>query len=299
MGAVAAHLKLPDGRAPSIPQFKQAAVETRLPMSFKAVYGAFENRWDVASRVYEGKEIPRTPALRSVQRAILGRNRTSKEPLLTCLRLFLAQDPPPASTSMVAYREWAQQRNENLARNERRVIEQPNHIYGILRTNWRRCLAVARNELTLEQARALTLSDGLTESGPLIGHYLASWFLGLSPYSGHAEQPGYPQPVVCFDGHNWYWLRSHIEEFKANKRDFGHKKGALEDTYVEIRALATLLNAPEPLIRSRVIHGRKRGRWIHVPAPTGKAGRYLYWERARVHEWQLEQPATAQDHKRA
>lgn len=61
MRAAAAHLGLPDGRAPTVTQFKQAAGETELPMTFKAVYAAFENRWETASRFFEARRSPRLP----------------------------------------------------------------------------------------------------------------------------------------------------------------------------------------------------------------------------------------------
>jgi hypothetical protein len=286
MCIAAAHLDLPRGKAPTIAEFKQAARETHLPMTFMAVYAAFEGRWETATRVYEGKKVPRTPAQRAVQRAILGRNRTDKEPPLTCIRMFLTQDPPPASTGLEDYRAWAQQKNENLRAGEKRVVEDANHIHSVLRVGWERCLEVARDETTLKRAQALTLSEYMTETGPLISHHLASWYLGLSPYSRHAGRPGYPAPVIRVHETNWLWLRAHIEEFKAGKRDFTHEPGALEGTYLDSPALVKLINLNPKDLHAFLRRGYSTNRWDRLPAPTGRAGRYLYWDRAYVTNWQ-------------
>src|SRR5271169_4411009 len=50
LGAAAEHLGLPDGQAPTVPEYKQAAKETKLPMTFSAVYRAFDESWELASR---------------------------------------------------------------------------------------------------------------------------------------------------------------------------------------------------------------------------------------------------------
>ena len=108
IGVAAAHLGLPPGTAPTIPEFKRAASETDLPMTFNAVYEAFEKRWDIAKRFYRREHVPATAVQRRSRRAALGRNRGNREHPLTCLRLFLNQDPPPASTRVG--RECAQAR---------------------------------------------------------------------------------------------------------------------------------------------------------------------------------------------
>jgi hypothetical protein len=169
MRAAAEHLDLPETRAPTIPQYKQAAKETSLPLTFNAVYRAFEENWEIATRFYLGQEVPRTAAQRAVQRAAHGRNTTTREAPLTGVRLFLSQDPPPASTTRHDYDEWARERNEALAPGELRVVELGDSIRRVLGTGWERCLAVARDEMTLEEAQALTLAELLSEAGPLVG----------------------------------------------------------------------------------------------------------------------------------
>jgi len=59
MRAAAEHLGLPQGQAPSVDQFKQAARDASLPMSFKRVHSLFDGRWHLACRYYQGLPVPR------------------------------------------------------------------------------------------------------------------------------------------------------------------------------------------------------------------------------------------------
>ena len=292
MRAAAKHLRLPETQAPTIPQYKRAAKEAGLPLTFNAVYRAFEENWDIATRFYLGQDVPATAAQRSARRAILGRNRTDKEAPLSGVRLFLAQDPPPVSTTRADYGEWARERNETLAPGELRVIENADHLRMVLRTGWERCLAVARNEMVLEDAQELTLAEQLNEAGPLVGHHLASWYLGLSPHGRHAKRAGYPQPVVCLGKTNWLWLLTDIEAFKRGKRDFAHERGALQDTYIDAHDLAALLDLSTTHLKSRLERedGATTKTWEKLPKPTGRAGKGLYWDRAYAQRWLDEHP---------
>lgn len=292
MRAAAEHLDLPETQAPTIPEYKQAAKETSLPLPFNAVYRAFEENWDIATRFYLGKEVPATAAQRSARRAILGRNRTDKEAPLSGVRLFLAQDPPPVSTTRADYDDWARERNEVLAPGELRVIERADSIRTVLRTGWERCLAVARNEMALEEAQAMTLAENLSEAGPLVGQHLASWYLGLSPHGRHAKRPGYPQPVVCLGKTNWLWLLTDIEAFKRGKRDFAHERGALQDAYINAHDLAAILHLGTTMLKARLDkeESAKTKTWERLPKPTGRAGKGLYWDRAYAQRWLDEHP---------
>jgi hypothetical protein len=300
MRAGAEHLRLPEGQAPTIPEYKRAAKETSLPLTFNAVYRAFEESWDIAIRFYLGEEVPPTAAQRAARRAILGRNRTDKEAPLSGVRLFLSQDPPPASTTRHDYDEWARERNETLSPGELRVIERGDSIRTVLRTGWERCLAVARDEMTLEEAQALTLSQQLSEAGPLVGQHLASCYLGLSPNARHATRAGYPQPVVCLGKTNWLWLLADIEAFKMGKRDFSHERGALQGSYIDSGDLATLLDLSPTSLKSRLFKedSAKTKTWERLPKPTGRAGKGLYWDRAYAERWLEEHPYAVRGFKR-
>jgi hypothetical protein len=296
MRAAAQHLGLPETQAPTIPEYKRAAKEAGLP-SHKAVYRAFEEDWGIATRFYLGEEVPPTAAARTVQRAAHARSGTKKEPPLTCVRLFLSQDPPPASTTRHDYDAWARERNEDLAPGELRVIERADSIRPVLRTGWERCLAVARDEMTLEEAQALTLSENLSEAGPLVGQHLASWYLGISPNARHAKRTGYPQPVVCLGKTNWLWLLADIEAFKRGKRGFAHERGALQDRYIDSHGLGAVLDLSSTAIKARLGKEDVANTWERLPKPTVRAGKGLYWERAHAERWLDEHPYAVRGRK--
>jgi hypothetical protein len=178
----------------------------------------------------------------------------------------------------------------NLADGELRVVGCGDNMRSILRIGWERCLAVARDEMTLEEAQALTLAEALSEAGPLVGHCLASRHLGLSPHGRQATRPGYPQPVVCLKKTNWLWLLADIEAFKKGKRDFAHERGALQDAYIDADDLANLLHLSRVPLKGRVDKEVVAKSWDSVPKPTGRAGKGLYWERAYAQRWLDEHP---------
>jgi hypothetical protein len=285
----AQHLRLPPGQAPTIPEFRKALSETKLPMTFNAVYEAFEKNWETATRIYRGEKMPVTAAQRSARRAILGRNRTDKEPPIAGLRFFLTQDPPPHSTGLADYEDWATEVNEHPPPGMRRVIGSAHHIRKMSRASWGRCLAVARNEMTLEEAQKQTVDEQLSESGPLVGLHLASWILGTSADKRVTSRPGYPEPVVCLGKSNWLWLLSDIRAYGAGKRDFRHSRGHLQRTYMDSTELAEWFEINYASLQQRInADGEARG---IVPPRMGRAGKRLYWERAQVERWLQQHPS--------
>lgn len=294
MRAAAEHLRLPPGQAPTVTQFKKAAREASLAMSFRAVYAAFENNWELASRFYRGQEIPPTPARRALVRSLRKRNATTNEAAIICLRRFLNQDPPLQSATRADYEEWAREVNDAARPGVKPVYAQAGQIHMILRVSWSDCLAVARNEKSLEETQKQYLAELLDEAGPLVGFVLAAWYLAISPH-GHGGRvpPGFPQPVVRFGKHNWVWRFTDIKAYKRGKRNFTRERGELQEDYVTSRDLAGLLGVHRDTIRSR-LHRHLKEPDI-LPPPAGRAGRHLYWERAQVNRWM--ETHTLSEHK--
>jgi predicted DNA-binding transcriptional regulator AlpA len=285
--AAVEHLGLPEGQAPTIPDFKRAAREAKLPMTFGAVYSAFEERWDLVTRYYLGERIPETAAQRGMRRSYLGRREGVREAPLTGLRLFLDQKPRLRATRREDYEAWAQEFNESPPSGYGRVSENSGHISSMLAVGWDLVLEVAGGRKELKQAQREALSSALSEAGPLVGHRLASQMLGLSPHARHAKQPDYPQPVVRLGQTNSLWLRSDIEGYAAGRRDFTHEPGALQDQYLDGHQLGKLLGGISGnAVTSRVQHEL----WDRVPRQAGKAGKHYYWSHAEVERWLREAP---------
>jgi len=279
--AAAIHLGLPSGTAPTITEFKRAAREIELPMTFNAVYEAFESRWEIAKRFYRREHVPATAAQRRVRRSQLGTSRGSAEHPLTCLRRFLNQEPPPVSVTLDDYTRWAKEMNERLPAGWDRLLEEANNIRVTLATTWEGALEVARGTKTLEEARAEALSARLAEAGPLVGAQLAGWMLGRHRSGAYTKLPDYPQPVVQMFGLNWLWRRSDIEAYGQGCRDFDHERSELQGQYVNSHEIAARLGITQNAVRSRI----DLFKWHRVPRPAGKAGKHHYWWRSEVERW--------------
>jgi hypothetical protein len=73
-------------------------------------------------RFYRGERVPETAAQRSARRGGLGASWGDHEHPLTCLRLFLGQEPAPTSTALDDYARWAKETNDNLPAGQYRVL---------------------------------------------------------------------------------------------------------------------------------------------------------------------------------
>lgn len=284
MRAAAQHLNLPDGQAPTIPEYKSAAKQTAVPLSFGAVYEAFENRWDLAASHFRGERIPETAAQRSRRKGWTGRSGEREAPLAG-VRLFLKQDPRPEPTR-VNYETWAKEFNEKPPPGYKHVIETGSHISGLLQVGWEDVIDIAEGKRELAEVQVQALSSALADAGPLIGHHLASWLLGRSVNGRHRHKRGYPAPVAQLGKSSCLWLRTDIEAWKAGRRDFTHEPGVLQHEYLGREELAERLQITLVTLRQRV----QAELWKRTPQPAGRAGKSLYWSRAEVERWFAAEP---------
>ena len=291
MEAAAAHLGLPEGKAPTSNQYKQAARETDLPMTWPAVYRAFEKRWGIARAFYEGKQVPPTASQRATRRAALGTKRGHEEPI-ECIRLFLNQEPPPLSTTRADYESWAKEAQAQRASDEPRLHLYADGMRMSLRTSWDRILAVARGELTLDDAQRQRLDEVLAECGDYIGISHAGWLLGMSGPTAnkYRRRTGFPPYVAHLDG-DCVWRRADIEAYRdhtvayrTGEREWAHEPDCLDEQLVTVKHIEALTGFPRKQIESRAYEER----WDLVPPPAGKAARRLYWLRADVEAWERE-----------
>jgi hypothetical protein len=289
MEAAAAHLGLPEGKAPTSIQYKQAARETDLPMSWPAVYKAFEKRWGIARDFYEGKQVPATASQRATRRAVLGTKRGREEPI-ECVRVFLNQEPPPQSTRLADYESWANEAQAKRGSDEPRLHLHADGMRMTLRTSWDRVLAVARGELTLEDAQQQRLDEVLAECGDYIGITVAGWLLGMSgPVANkYRRTTGFPPHAARVDG-DTLWRRAdietyrdHTDAYRTGERKWEHEAGWLDHELIGTDHIQALTGLPRDQVRSRVYEGR----WDRVPKPAGKAARRMYWLRSDVEAWE-------------
>jgi predicted DNA-binding transcriptional regulator AlpA len=286
MREAAVALGLPPGQAPKVEEFKRAARGGALSMSFAAVYGAFEERWELATRLYEERPIPRSPAQRAVQREVKrGRGANLQAPIIG-LRMWLEDSPADTSLSASDYHEWAIEHNERRSEDERRVIEDTWVIHNRLRLSWPRVLAVAQGETDLQVAQEEELAERLAGCGPLVGVELACWLLELPTKEARIKRLGYPRFVARL-GRNPHWLLDEIHAYQQGERTFDHPTGSLEGSYLDSHEVAEMVGMPRRDMLARLYHERVRFTRsdAHVPPPAGLSGARYYWERAAVEAW--------------
>ncbi|HEX3519192.1 MAG TPA: hypothetical protein VHT29_09185 [Solirubrobacteraceae bacterium] len=279
MRVVAEHLRLPPEHAPNVVEFRQAASETELPMSFRAAHAAFDKRWELAQRFYQELPIPKTAA----QRRAMSQRRKDFQDVIVGLRLWASETLPTSKTRQADYRDWAEEMNEKNPPEWRRVRESPNGICEHLEASWPQVIAVARGEKTVEEARRDTKEEGLREAGPLIGRVLVRQMLGLPARGGELWEPDFPEPFFWLHEQP-LWLVSDVRAYMKGQRDFTHHKGELQHAYMDDHDVARALGIEPDLLRQRM-RDKTSGVYTRIPPPAGKYRHRCYWERAAVEEW--------------
>ncbi len=301
MREAAVALELPPGQAPKVEEFKRAARGGALSMSFAAVYGAFEERWELATRLYEERPIPRSPAQRAVQREVgRGRGANLQAPIVG-LRMWLEGSPADTSLSASDYHEWAIEHNERRSKGERRAGESTWAICNRLRLSWSRVLAVAQGEIDLQVAQEEELAERLAECGPLVGVELSCWLLELATSETQIKRPGYPRFVARL-GRKPHWLLDEIRAYQRGERRFDHAAGSLEGAYLDSYEVAEMIGETRYELRRR-LYQRRVGATPHrpdpyIPLPTGLSGARYYWERAAVEAWLAEREVRREERLR-
>jgi hypothetical protein len=197
-------LDLPDERAPSVQEYKKAARETTLPLSFAAVYEAFDGRWGLARDAYEGVPIPKTAAQRATGRQAR-RAHAFQDPIVG-LQACLAEMPESVALLPVDYQRWAQERNERRVRGERRFIESSDTLWARLLLPWEQMLQVARAEVTMQEAR-----EAILDVYELASHTPVQMIFG----EAHPEDwQGFPGPLPLAERR---WLREDLRAYKEGK----------------------------------------------------------------------------------
>lgn len=212
MRAASRSLGLPDERAPSAQEYRQAARQTTLPMSFDAVHGAFDGRWGLARDAYDGVPVPKTAAQRAIARQV--HRPRSLQDAIAGLQAFLAEMPEDVPPLQTDYLRWAREHNERLARREargRRVIEGAGTLQARLLLPWEQMLAVARGEVTPAQARAQA-GEAILDACELASHAQVQVIFG----EAHPEEwPGFPDPLPLVARR---WWRDDLRAYMAGKR---------------------------------------------------------------------------------
>jgi hypothetical protein len=281
MREAAAYNDLDEGEAPLVKHFKKADKETRLPMRFRAVYEAFDNSWELATRCFEELPIPRNAAQRALYREVLrGHGKDLQDPLIG-LRMWLEDSPADGAFGPSDYQAWAVEVNERRDPGERRLIESPTTVRDRLRLSWPHALSVAREEATLEDARQAYREEVLASKGDLLSRAMVMVVLDLPRESDEMDDDGFPRPIMWWNG--VHWAKSDIRAYREGRRFHGQGERSVRNQYMDATEVADYID----LGRSKLMERLKAAKpnYYKVPPPAGKTGTAYYWKRVEVKSW--------------
>jgi len=281
MREAAAYNDLEEGKAPLVKHFKKADKETKLPMRFRAVYEAFDNSWELATRCFEELPIPRNAAQRALYREVLrGHGKDLQDPLIG-LRMWLADAPVDGACDPSDYRAWAVEVNERRDPGERRLIESPTTLRDRLRISWPHALMVAREEATLEDARHAYREELLSSRGDLLSRAMVRIALDLPPESDEMDDDGFPRPVMWWRGEQW--AKSDIRAYREGRRFREQSARNIRGDYMDAQEVADFIELDHAKLMQRVRASKPN--YYKVPPPAGKTGTVYYWKRDEVRTW--------------
>jgi predicted DNA-binding transcriptional regulator AlpA len=274
----AEYLGLTD-RAPTGAEYRSAAAELHLPMSSEQIIRAWDMKWSAAAAAFEGQPWAPTARQRGRRRALLGQARANEDPI-TSVRIWLATEPD--SETMHDYTAFAAEYNERRPKGEPRLPTNGDDLRNRLRLRWSQVLAVAREEIALEEAQAARVSELLDESGPLVSISLAAFMLEMSPstLNNICQRANFPNPVARIQDSR-VWLRTDIEAYRETRPNSGHSPYELQQSFVDSNELAERLELRPDRVRTLVYNHR----WDRVPEAAGKVGHAIYWRRSAVEDW--------------
>jgi predicted DNA-binding transcriptional regulator AlpA len=279
---VVAHLGLEDARALEAKRFDAVPSEVRNGWSSQRVLRAW-GTWNFAKEAAAGGKTRPTARQRALTKA------AAKMRLLTDslqadyivgVRVWLAADPPLCEYR--AYDEW--RKEQNLTRLKGEVpypsFQSISKRHGLV---WKAILAVARGEITLDdaQARLRTRQADVTGDHDLVSTREIVAITGMhgSTLQSRMAESGFPVPVLVIVDRR-YWLREDIEAYRDGKPVPIRKHNELEGIYIDA-------------VEASEILGVSRAYLTHpglLPDPVFKSAHQL-WRRADVEALRVEREA--------
>jgi hypothetical protein len=290
---VAEELGLPANKAPTAKQFDEVVDRVAEGWNSQRVVRLWE-RWRLAKGAYLGTRKTDTPASRKRRKQLKGtwKQGDAHERYLASLRTWL--DSEPERLTRPAYEEFAEAHNADL-----RVGEQPLSRVDTIRrglpTGWENALAVARGELTMEEALEVELAEQVPKGDrqALVG------IAAIAKMLNHPQikienllrtDTTFPVPVARIQGHR-AWLYEDVKLYKRGLATPKRTEGESQALYMDTDELVSFLG----LTNKRVVESCIREKsWDRIPPPEGAIAKsYHYWKRDKVKAWQQQREAGA------
>jgi hypothetical protein len=280
--AIAEHLGLPAGEAPTMAQFDQAADELGLDWSSARVIRAWE-RWRLAVEVFKGERDARSFIGRDFHAAPDRSLKNREEPIRGVKRWLRSR---PSLETVAAYDEFAKAHNASKAPADKR-LRSSQSVSSALRLRWPNVIELARGEVSLTDARERELAELLPKANSgnaILGLPGASRLLKRSEgavRNASEQRRHFPTPVAVIAKHR-AWLYDDLKRYKRGLSTPKRAEGELQYIYMDAPELTTRLKLTPEMLRRRI----KEKRWDLVPRPEGAvAARAPYWLREKVEDW--------------
>ena len=274
-------LGLPEGRAPTIKQYRKKADKLGLEVSPQQIVRRWGS-WREAQRALLGQHTQRTPEQQELRRKY--RTDAHAEDPIFGLREWLKTKPPRKTTE--AYTAWCDRVNPGRPTRERYSPAQT--VLQTLTLSWDLALTVALKQMTLRRAQQKYLRELLANEGPLklINMPAAALIVGKPSFKVEAaiKRGEFPVHVVRFSRQR-AWYRPDIEAY-AKKRPVPEREPEeFNDRVVSSRELAQLLGKSY-----EAIAGSTATRTRYLPDPAGYIGKEAYWVKSDAKRWARKNP---------
>lgn len=280
--AVASHLKLEPGVAPTPRQFDEAAHALDLRCGRgqrwnRSRVGRAWGKWRFAKEVFLGRRLRDSADQRAWRRATAGRVRT-QEAAVVAIRLWLATNP--TKETVRDYETWAAEHDDVLKAGE---LPLPNAttIRNRIPITWADIVRLARGEISLDEGRPRRRhvrrrhahGDHELISAAGVGALLGTQSRALTKQQ--LSEPSFPTPVVVLNRVR-LWLREDVVAYKRGGKVPERKQNELRHLYLTTAEVMKATGLSRSGLEQRA-HG--------VPAPAIKAGSINLWLRTEVDEW--------------
>ena len=288
MNRVAEHLDLPADKAPTAKQFNEVVDQLVEGWDSGRVIRLWE-RWRLAKDSYLGTRRINSPASRKRRGRLAGHIKRGKreERYFDSVKRWL--DSEPELLTKPAYDEFAEIYNADLRVGDQPLIRAETIRRG-LPLDWLNVVAVARGDLTMDEALKAELAEQLptNRKDALVGVAAIARLLNrpqIKVESLASEDKNFPVPVAHIRGHR-AWL---YEDMKLYKRGLAAPKRTedeLQSRFMDAHELGARLALNFRTLQ-RIIWDQ---RWDRAPQPEGAiATGYYYWKRDKVETWLKQQ----------
>jgi hypothetical protein len=263
-------LELASGTAPTATAYRQAAKALELT-PFSQILSTYVV-WDEAKRDFLGQWRHSSPAQRRLRREAQ-LNRTQVRTVMASLRLWLDEEQP-VDDGLTAYSEWATAHNRT-ATTPADGVRHPKAMLASSGLGWRDLIAVAREELTLDEACELRIERDLEAAGPLwlIASATVALILRIDRKAVYrlAATHAFPAPAATV-GDRRLWDADDVLAFRRSDDRPEREPGWRQHELRTVDHVAAHFGVSPITLRDW-----RKGRIARVPPISGRAGGVIWW----------------------